>query len=136
MEVVSDPASDLLVYAARLVRIARRRAGVDASTRVLSVLDQTGPVGIGQLAAADGSSQPTISAQVNALAADGLITKEAHPTDARAAVVALTDAGRAALAENRQRLAAAVRDRLTGHSPEELAVAVAVLKSLTEKGIE
>jgi DNA-binding MarR family transcriptional regulator len=133
---VSDPVSDVIVYAARLVRIVRRSAELPASARVLSVLDQIGPSGVGQLALADGSSQPSMSAQVNALLADGLVTKEPNPDDARASVISMTDAGRASLAESRVRMAEATRARLADHTPEEIATAIAVLKSLTEKGIQ
>jgi hypothetical protein len=46
----------------------------------------------------------------------------------------MTDAGRAHLRENRERVAAVVQGRLRDHSEAEIATAIAVLTSLTEKG--
>jgi DNA-binding MarR family transcriptional regulator len=131
---VTDPAADLVVLAASLVRQVRRELGVPAAYRVLAVLDDIGPASISQLAAADGTSQPTMSAQVAALVAEGYVAKAPDPGDARAQVLTMTEAGRTHLLANRHRIADAVRDRLAGHSDEQIAAAVAVLKSLTEKG--
>jgi DNA-binding MarR family transcriptional regulator len=129
-----DAAGELVLLAGKLVRQLRRGAGVPISYRVLATLDDIGPAGISQLAAADGISQPTMSTQVAALVEDGLVAKAPHPTDARAQVLTLTDAGRAHLRENRERIASVVHGRLSGHSEAEIATAIAVLKSLTEKG--
>ena len=76
-------ASDLVVYAARLVRDVRRTQQLPASTRILSVIDQHGALGVSQLAAADRSSQPSMSAAVNQLLAQGLVDKKPDPEDGR-----------------------------------------------------
>lgn len=131
---MTDPTGELVLLAGKLVRQLRRDVSVPASYRVLATLDDLGSAGISQLAAADGISQPTMSAQVAALVREGYVAKAPHPTDARAQVLSLTDAGRAYLRENRERLAETVRGRLTSHSEADVATAVAVLKSLTEKG--
>lgn len=127
----AELASDLVMYAARLVRVVRRSHELAAGMRVLSILDELGPLGISQLAAADRCSQPTMSAAVAQLAGKGLATKEPHPNDARASVVALTDAGRAELDRvrrlNGEAVAARLAERST-HSTEDLATAVAVLR--------
>jgi DNA-binding MarR family transcriptional regulator len=131
---VTDPASDLVVYAAKLVRRVRRELGVPAAYRVLAVLDDFGPASISQLAAADGTSQPTMSAQVAALVTEGYVVKTPDPHDARVQVLTITESGRAHLMANRRRIADGIRGELAGHSDEQIAAAVAVLKSLTEKG--
>jgi DNA-binding MarR family transcriptional regulator len=131
---VTDPASDLVVHAAGLVRRVRRELGVPAAYRVLAVLDDIGPASISQLATADGTSQPTMSTQVATLVAEGYVAKTPDPHDARVQVLTITEAGHAHLMANRRRIADAIRGDLAGHSDEQLAVAVAVLKSLTEKG--
>lgn len=131
---VADPAADIVVYAGRFIRRVRREIGVSAAYRVLSMLDEVGPVGVSQLAVADGTSQPTMSAQIAALVADGLVSKQPHPSDARASVVTLTDLGRQRLAEHRHRIADSVRGQLASYSPDEIATALAVLRTLTEKG--
>jgi hypothetical protein len=46
----------------------------------------------------------------------------------------MTDAGRARLRANRERVTAVTRGRLGDHSEAEIAAAIAVLTSLTEKG--
>lgn len=129
-----DPAAELAILAGKLVRQLRRSSAVPKSYRVLATLDDIGPAGVSQLAVADGISQPTMSNLVADLVAEGYVAKEPHPTDARAQVVSLTDAGRRYLLENRARITSIVRGRLSDHSEAEVATAIAVLKSLTEKG--
>lgn len=138
-----DLASDLVVYAARLVRAVRRDLELPAGTRVISVLDEHGPLGISELAALDRCSQPTMSAAVRQLVERGWVTKQPNPADARGSVVALTDAGRAELSRVRrlygERIAALVAAH-PAHTTEDLRTAVAVLRDVlatsdTEKGI-
>jgi len=131
---VTDLTGELVLLAGKLIRQLRRDINMPASYRVLATLDDLGSAGISQLAAADGISQPTMSTQIAALVQEGYVAKAPHPTDARAQVLSLTDAGRTYLRENRERLAETVRGRLSIHSEADVATAVAVLKSLTEKG--
>src|SRR4051795_8450206 len=130
-------ASDLVVYAARLVRALRGPLDLPAGTRVISLLDEHGPLGITQLAAADRCSQPTMSAAVSQLVEHGWVTKSPNPDDARGSVVTLTDAGRAELARVRrshgERVAALVAANPDLDS-EDLATAVAVLRGILQKG--
>lgn len=132
--------SDLVVYAARLMRAVRRDLELPSYVRVLSLLDELGPTGITQLAVADRCSQPTMSTAVAQLAAQGLATKAPSPTDGRASVVTLTDAGSAELARVRRlhgRRVAELVAAYPGHTHEELATAVAVLRDiLTSSTIE
>ena len=131
----ADLASDLVTYAARLVRAVRRAADLPAGVRVISLLDQHGPSGISALALADRCSQPTMSAQVKELAKRGHVTKTLNPDDSRGQLVSLTDEGRAELARVRAANGALVADRLahrTAHTPEDLATAVAVLRDLVD----
>ena len=132
---VDGLSSDLTVYAARLVRLVRREHAPSAGTRVLSVLDESGPLGITALAQIDRCSQPTMTGQVNQLVEAGWATKEPNPADARSSRVHLTDAGRAELARIRQLSAALVSERLarrTDLSTDDLATAVAVLRAVLE----
>lgn len=127
--------SDLAVHAARLVRLIRRSHAPSAGTRVLSILDENGPLGVTALAEVDQCSQPTMTGQVNQLAAQGSVTRETNPRDARGSLVALTPAGRDELARFRRLSAALVSDRLAAHpdlSPDDLATAVAVLRAVVE----
>ena len=126
--------SDLVIYASRLVRAIRRELDLPAGTRVLSILDEVGAVGISQLAQLDNCSQPTMSAAVASLSELGLISKTPHPSDARSSVVELTPAGRQELQDVRTRYASAIAARLEerGHTTEQLATAVAVLRDVVE----
>ena len=125
-------ASDLVVLASRLTRAVRREVEHPAGARTLSLLDEHGPTGVTALAAADRCSQPTMTATVKALQEQGLVEREPHPTDGRAHVVVLTEAGRAELARIRRANAALVTARLadTHHTAEEVATAVAVLRDV------
>ena len=128
--------SDLVTYAARLVRATRRVHDLPASVRILSLLDELGEAGVSALAAADRSSQPSMSAAANGLVESGWASKAAHPDDARSTVVRLTTAGRAELTRNRRAYGETVADRLSAdprHSTEDLATAVAVLRDLLDQ---
>lgn len=129
---LEEQSSELVVYAARLVRAVRRRVGHPSGIRILSLLDELGPQGVTALAEADRSSQPTISGAVQQLQEQGLVAKAADPHDARRAVVTLTDHGRQQLFAARRENGAAVAERLrrTGHTAQEVAAAVAVLRDV------
>ncbi|UUW92612.1 MarR family winged helix-turn-helix transcriptional regulator [Pimelobacter simplex] len=131
--------SDLSVYAARLVRLVRREHAPSAGSRVLSILDELGPLGITALAQVDRCSQPTMTGQVRQLVETDWVTKTPHPTDARSSLVDLTDAGRAELRRIRRLSAALVTERLarrTDLSLDDLATAVAVLQAVVEPSSE
>ena len=116
----------------RLTRAVRREVEHPAGARVLSILDELGPSGVTALAAADRCSQPTMTAIVKGLEDQGLVSRRPHPTDGRAQVVDLTDAGHGELARIRRVNAELVIARLadTHHSAEEVATAVAVLRDV------
>lgn len=128
--------TDLVIYTARLVRSLRRTHEAPAGTRVLSLLDEHGPLGVTQLAKLDRCSQPTMSAAVAQLVDGGLVVKEPNPLDARGSVVSLTSDGIDVLASQRDAWASAISERLKVHNrtQEELATAVSVLRDLLEPG--
>jgi DNA-binding MarR family transcriptional regulator len=133
----TELASDLVVYAARLVRAVRRELELPAGTRIISLLDELGPLGITQLADLDRCSQPTMSAGVSQLVERGWVSKRPNPADARGTVVTLSDSGREELGRVRrlhgERVAGlvAARPELT---TEDLATAVAVLRGILQEG--
>ena len=133
----TDLASDLVVHAARLIRAVRRQFDVPAGVRVLSLLDEYGTLGITQLADLDRSSQPTMSGAVAQLVELGRVAKTSNPDDARASLISLTPAGRAELARVRtaygEHVAAVIADD-PDLTTEDLTTAVAVLRSILEKG--
>src|SRR6476660_10135947 len=100
METREAVANDLLRSAARLSRWASRHASFDvpfAQARLLALLDELGPSRVSVLAAADHSSQPTITTQLQRLEASGWVHRGSDPDDARATLVSLSEDGRAAL---------------------------------------
>ncbi|MDN5791285.1 MAG: MarR family transcriptional regulator [Micrococcales bacterium] len=110
--------NDLLRSAARLSRWASRNASFEvpfAQARLLALLEELAPCRISTLAAADHSSQPTITSQVHRLEASGLVDRRSDPADARASLVSLTTTGLAAL----ERLRAA-RVSVLAHALEQL----------------
>jgi DNA-binding MarR family transcriptional regulator len=128
-----DLASDLVTHAARLVRAVRRDLELPAGVRVLSLLDELGPLTITRLATEDRCSQPTMSAQVNGLVEQGWVRKSPNPDDARSSVVAATDEGRAELARVRRRYGERVAALVADHpdlTTEDLAAAVALFRAL------
>ncbi len=129
---LEEQSSELVVYAARLVRAIRRRVGHPAGIRILALLDELGPLGVTELASVDRSSQPTVSGAVRQLEEQGLVARGTDPADARRSVVRLTDVGRTRLVAARRENGLAVAERLerTGHTPEEVAAAVALLRDV------
>ena len=129
---LEQQSSELVVQAARLVRAVRRRVGQPAGIRILALLDELGPLGVTALAEADRSSQPTRAGALRHLVEEGWGAKEPDPRDARRSLVRLTAKGRQRLADARRDNGAAVAERLarTGHSADDVAHAVAVLRAV------
>jgi DNA-binding MarR family transcriptional regulator len=126
-------AGDLVTQAARLVRAMRRRHELPAGARVLSVLDEQGPLTVTQLAATYSCSQPTMTGLVNQLLERGWAAKEPHPTDTRAALVTPTTSGATELARVRRLNGEAIAAQLERHptlTGDELRTAVTVLRAL------
>ena len=82
----------------RLVGWLRRSTaipGYSVTSRLTLTRLYGGPARISDLARLEGVTQPAMTGLVNRLEGEGLVRRSADPTDARAALVALTDAGRA-----------------------------------------
>lgn len=127
--------SDLVTYAARLVRAVRQQLPQGTGARILSILDQHGALSVTALAGIDRCSQPTMSVAVRQLEEQGQVSRVAHPDDARSTLVHLTDGGRAELARVREANGRMVAERLAGsteHTTEDLRAAVALLRDLLD----
>ncbi|GAA1879674.1 MarR family winged helix-turn-helix transcriptional regulator [Lapillicoccus jejuensis] len=128
--------SDLLSAVARLNRFATQQAGLDlpfAQVRLLALVDERGPARIGDLAALDSCSQPTMTAQVRRLEAQGLVDRVDDPSDARAVLVSVTAAGRRLLDRAREARGAVLAPYVTQLDGDDLAAlerAVPVLQRL------
>jgi DNA-binding MarR family transcriptional regulator len=130
--------NDLLRAVARLNRWASRHATLDvpmAQARLLGVLEELGPARVSVLAAADNCSQPTMTAQVQRLEAEGWAHRVPDPDDARATLVSLTPQGSAALRRAREARVAVLSPalkRLDEAGVERLRTAVLVLDRLLD----
>src|SRR3954468_15695389 len=142
---VTEPTTlgnDLLRSAARLSRWASRHASFDvpfAQARLLALLDELGPSRVSALAAADHSSQPTSTTQLQRLEASGWVHRASDPDDARATVISLSDEGRAALESvRRARLAvlSPALDRLDDAALARVQVAIDVINDLLAAAAE
>ena len=108
----TTPPIDATELAARLAglgtvlqrELSRADAG-DGLTRArlsaLSLLVLGGPRTLGDLAAAEHVRPPTMTRLVQAMEADGLVTRERHPSDGRSIVIRATAQGEALLEHGR-----------------------------------
>jgi DNA-binding MarR family transcriptional regulator len=111
----------------RTVRRSKARllaaAGNDvesATHLLLHVVESEGPMRASALAAGVQADLSTVSRQVAALVGRGLLERRADQLDGRASLLAVTGAGRAAIAEHEQGRQAFFDEVLTGWSTDEL----------------
>ncbi|SOX54970.1 MarR family transcriptional regulator [Mycobacterium ahvazicum] len=130
--------ADLLAVVARLNRLATQRIQMplpSAQARLLATVEVHGEARIGDLAAVDHCSQPTMTTQVRRLEDAGLVSRTVDPGDARAVRIRITDEGRRTLNAVRADRAAAIEPQLAMLEPadrEVLAEAVQVLRRLLD----
>jgi len=140
---VTEPealASDLRVVIGQLVRRLRaeRRDLPLAQVTVLGRLDRVGPCGVSDLAAGERVRPQSMASTVAALLAGGLVSRAPDPGDRRRVLIALTPAGREALAVDRRRregwLADAIRGDLSPKEQRALADAAVLLARIAQSG--
>jgi len=133
-------ASDLRVVIGQLVRRLRaeRRDLSLAQVTVLGRLDRVGPCGVSDLAAGERVRPQSMASTVAALLAGGLVSRAPDPGDRRRVLIALTPAGREALAVDRRRregwLADAIRGDLSPKEQRALADAAVLLARIAQSG--
>ena len=101
--------------------------------KVLGILNGKGPIRAGELASLCASSPSAMSEVIETLAAEGLVRRVDDPTDRRAVVVALTDAGHVEVERVGDLMTAAlvrVFDGLTTDQRSRLRSAVADLNDI------
>lgn len=104
-------AARMRVALTRLYRQLRAHSAVELSPSQLSALtqlEQCGPMRLGALADAEGTSPSTASRLVDVLAERGLVARTADPADRRASLIELCRPGLALLEEVRGRGTAAL----------------------------
>ena len=119
---VADRLHSAAIHLLRRLRVEDEALGISAPRlSVLSVLVFAGPKRIGELARIEQVEPPTMTRLVDALVRDGLALREPDPDDARAVRVRATPTGARTLRRGRARRVEALRTRLAGLSPTELA---------------
>jgi DNA-binding MarR family transcriptional regulator len=130
--------ADLLAVVARLNRLATQRIQMplpSAQARLLATIESQGEARIGDLAAVDHCSQPTMTTQVRRLEDAGLVTRTVDPGDARAVRIRITPEGMRTLTAVRTDRAAAIEPQLAQLDPADrkvLADAVEVLRRVLD----
>ena len=124
-----------LPWIGRLTSAALRDSGGGSIGRykVLGILNGKGPIRAGELASLCASSPSAITEVIEGLAAEGLVRRVDDPTDRRAVVVALTDAGHVEVERVGDLMTAAlvrVFDGLTADQRSRLRSAVAELNDI------
>ena len=123
--------STALERIARLVRGADLPGGLSSvAASTLYALAIEGPTRLTTLADAEHVSQPAMTQLVRRLEREGLVERRHDPSDGRAVLVAITDAGAALSAERRAARADALAAVLAGVDADERATLAAALPAL------
>jgi DNA-binding MarR family transcriptional regulator len=134
-----DPelAARLRLVVNRLARQMRAEASSGSLTpsldSVLISIEVHGPISLGQLAAREGVTPPSITRMIAELERRDLVRREADPGDRRVAYVSLTGEGRRTVQRTRTRKTAFLAKRLRRLNDAEVAVlreALPVLEGL------
>jgi DNA-binding MarR family transcriptional regulator len=104
-----------------------------ARGRVLWALQETGPVVMRALSQRLGISPRTVTGLIDALEADGWVTRTPHPEDRRATIIAITPAAETALASLRVNYEGLAHDLLGDLSSDDLARCWSVLTTVQDR---
>ena len=137
---IPDPvevAGRLRLSITRLARILRQQDQLGLTptlTAALATIAREGPLTLGELAASEQVSPPTVTRVVGKLETAGLVHRRPDPGDGRVSRVELSPAGRRQLETGRTRRTAWLATRLRDLPPEDLVrleEAAGVLERLT-----
>lgn len=118
-------------FAAWAIRSTADRGFSLTTASTLATLDRDGSQRLSDLAVREGVTQPSMTALVTRLERDGLATRGDDPTDRRAVVVTITDAGRDVLHARRTRRATRLAALLDHLGPEDRAAVEAAAGALS-----
>jgi DNA-binding MarR family transcriptional regulator len=128
-----DAAARLYIVIGRLVRMLRRTGTADVSPGALSALStlaRSGPSRLGDLAAREAVTAPTMTRIVGMLEDAGLVNRKPDPADGRAVVVEATEAGTALVQGESFARSSALRRRVAALSEADRAALLAALPVL------
>ncbi len=127
-------AGELALTAVRLSRHLRGRRTEQRlslpEVSALTTLAREGAMTLGRLAGRERVQPPSMTRVVGSLTAMELVARRPHPTDGRQSIVDITEAGRAAVAEESDARETWLTERLCEFSTEDITVltrAVAIL---------
>ncbi|MGO9078907.1 MAG: MarR family winged helix-turn-helix transcriptional regulator [Streptosporangiaceae bacterium] len=98
----------------------------------LATVEHSGPIRLGDLAAAERIAPSTLTRLISVLEDNGYVRRQAVPGDARAAAVAVTGKGHSVLARIRQETTALLADGLLQLSPDQRTALAAALPALEQ----
>lgn len=118
---MADRLHSAAIHLLRRLRKEDDAAGISASRlSALSVVVFAGPVTMGQLAAAEQVSAPTMTRLIGAMERDGLVVREDDAEDGRIVWIRATAKGSRILHDARRRRVAALTDELAALDGAEL----------------
>ncbi|RKS69297.1 DNA-binding MarR family transcriptional regulator [Motilibacter peucedani] len=126
-------AARLRLVVGRLNRRMRAEGGAGLSHLPLSALvsiERSGPIRLGELAAKEGVSAPTMSRALLALDERGAVERTTDPTDARSVLLTISPAGRELLATVREHYTSSLARLLSRLDGDQLAAVEAALPAL------
>jgi DNA-binding MarR family transcriptional regulator len=116
---------------ALLTRLSPRNGLSLVAASTLATLDRDGPLRLTDLAEAAAVTQPSMTGLVNRLVAQGLVERTPDDRDRRSVNVAVTDAGRALLAQRRQRRAETLASLIDALDPDDRGALAAAVPAIT-----
>jgi DNA-binding MarR family transcriptional regulator len=129
---VHPDAADLEALILRLSTLTTRRDGFSrTAAATLTRLAGSRPTRLTELAAAEGVTQPSMSALVARLVDQGLLHRGSDPQDARVVLLSLTTAGEALVARRRADRTERLDRALAGLSPDDVARIIDAVPALT-----
>lgn len=131
-----EPGIDVARLRVAIARVSRRLrrhelAGLTPTQlSALATVQRSGPMRLGDLAAAEGIAPSTLTRLVTALEDRGYVERCPVPGDARASTLAIAPEGSLILEQVRQESTAALADSLRALTPGQLAALAAALPAL------
>jgi DNA-binding MarR family transcriptional regulator len=120
---VADRLHSAAIHLLRRVRVRDGEPGLSPPRlSALSVVVLAGPISVGDLAAAEQVSSPTMTRLVDGLVRDGLVVREPHPDDGRSVHVRATATGKLVLTRGRAKRLEDLGSSLAALRPEELRI--------------